>query len=211
MSPFAKIGNIPFDLNVLASLFPETKFTEEKARKLEAVGTIIRLKRGLYVASPDETGKALNQKLIANHLYGPSYVSLQTALRFYGLIPEHVYLIQSLTTKHSRSFKTPEASYDYECCNDNYFPIGIRAENEDGATYLIATPEKALCDVINYSKNVNLRYMKDVAIFLEEDIRFHMEALESFDISIIEACAPFSRKTQSINTLIKYLKHERHI
>ena len=73
MSPFTNIGNVPFDLNIFASMFPATKFTGEKARRLEAAGTIIRLKQGLYVASPDETGKALNRNLIANHLYGPSY------------------------------------------------------------------------------------------------------------------------------------------
>lgn len=207
MSPFTNTGNIPFDLNVLASLFPETKFIGEKARRLEASGAIVRLKQGLYVASPEETGKALNRGLIANHLYGPSYVSLQTALRHYGLIPEQVHLTQSLTTKHSRNFETPAGNFDFNNCSKEYFPIGVRMETEDGVTYLIATPEKALCDLINYSKGVNLRFMKDVALYLEEDIRFDMDALASFDISIPESCAPFSRKPQSINTLIKYIKH----
>lgn len=211
MSPFTNTGNIPFDLNVLASLFPETKFIGEKARRLEASGIIIRLKQGLYVASPEETGKALNRNLIANHLYGPSYVSLQTALRHYGLIPEQVHLTQSLTTKHLRSFETPVGRYDFRNCGKEYFPIGVRTETEDGVTYLIATPEKALCDLINYSKGIGLRFMKDAAVYLEEDIRFDMDALASFDISILESCAPFSRKTQYINTLIKYIKHERHI
>ena len=211
MSPLINIGNVPFDLNVLASTFPETKHITEKARRLEADGKIIRLKKGLYVASPEETGKVLNRNLIANHIYGPSYVSLQTALRHYGLIPERVHLIQSLTTKHSRSFETPVGSYDYESCCKEYFPIGVRPEKENDITYLIATPEKALCDLINYSKGVNLRFMKDVAIYLEEDIRFDMDALSGFDISILENCAAFSRKTQNINTLIKYIKHERHI
>lgn len=206
MSPFNDIGNIPFDLNVLASLFPKNKYTEEKARKLEEAGTIIRLKQGLYVASPEETGKALNHNLIANHIYGPSYVSLETALRYYGLIPEHVYLTLSLTTKHSRSFKTPAGYYDFRKCEKEYFPIGVRTETEDGVSYLIATPEKALCDLINYSKGVNLRYLKDVEAYLEEDIRFYMDALPSFDISILEACAQYSRRAQSINTLIKYIQ-----
>ena len=132
MSPFTNIGNVPFDLNVLASLFPETKFTGEKARRLEAAGTIIRLKQGLYVASPDETGKSLNRNLIANHLYGPSYVSLQTALRHYGLIPERVHLTLSMTTKHTRNFDTPAGSFDFRKCGKEYFPIGIRTETEDG-------------------------------------------------------------------------------
>jgi len=207
MSPFTNIGNVPFDLNILASLFPATKFIGEKARRLETDGTIIRLKRGLYVASPDETGKVLNTNLIANHLYGPSYVSLQTALRHYGLIPEHVYLTLSITTKHNRRFYTPVGSFDFMNCSKEYFPIGVRAETEAGVNYLIATPEKALCDLINYTKGLELRFMKDVAFYLQEDIRFFMDALPSLDISILESCANYSRKPKSINTLIKYIKH----
>ena len=207
MSPFTNTGNVPFDLNVLASLFPATKFTGEKARRLEAAGTIIRLKQGLYVASPNETGKALNRNLIANHLYGPSYVSLQTALRYYGLIPELVHLTLSLTTKHNRSFDTPVGRFDFRNCSKEYFPIGVRTETEGGINYLIATPEKALCDLINCTKGLELRFMKDAALYLEEDIRFYMEALPSFDISILESCAAHSRKPQSINTLVKYIKH----
>lgn len=208
MSPLVNIGNIPFDLNVLASVFPETKHIIEKARRLEVDGKIIRLKRGLYVACPEETGKVLNRNLIANHIYGPSYVSLQTALRHYGLIPERVHLVQSLTTKHSRSFETPIGNFNYESCSKEYLPIGIRMEKENDINYLIATPEKALCDLINYSKGVNLRFMKDVAIYLEEDIRFDMEALSEFDMDILLNCAAYSRKSQSINTLIKYIKHK---
>jgi len=211
MSPLQTIGNIPFDINVLSSVFPEMGHIVEKAARLEDDGKIIRLKRGLYVASPDETGKVLNRYLIANHIYGPSYVSLQTALRHYGLIPEQVHLIQSLTTKHSRSFATPVGNFDYEMCNKDYFPIGVRLEAENDVNYLIATPEKALCDLVNYSKGVNLRFMKDVAIYLEEDIRFDMDALSGFDIGIIEDCAAYSRKGQNIKTLIKYIRHERHI
>ena len=116
MSPLTTLANVPFDINVLSSVFPETKHITEKARKLVSDGKIIRLKQGMYVASPEETGKVLNSNLIANHIYGPSYVSLQTALRHYGLIPERVHLIQSLTTKHSRSFETPVGNFDYKCC-----------------------------------------------------------------------------------------------
>ena len=211
MSPLTNIGIVPFDLNVLSSVYPETKHIVEKARRLESDGKIIRLKKGMYVVSPEETGKVLNRNLIANHIYGPSYVSLQTALRHYGLIPERVHLIQSLTTKHSRSFETPVGNFDYKCCSKEYFPIGVRLENDNDITYLIATPEKALCDLINYSKGVNLRFMKDIALYLEEDIRFDMDTLSEFDMDILENCAIYSRKSQNINTLIKYIKHERYI
>ena len=84
-------------------------------------------------------------------------------------------------------------------------------ETEDGANYLIATPEKALCDLINFSKGVNLRFMKDVAIYLEKDIRFDMDSLSSFDGSILDACSLYSRKSGSINILVKFLRNERYI
>ena len=53
--------------------------------------------------------------------------------------------------------------------------------------------------------------MKDVEIYLEEDIRFDTDALADFDIEVLEKCAPVSRKQSSINTLIKYIKHVRHL
>lgn len=211
MSPFTTIGNVPFDLSVLASLFPEVRHINEKAMRLESEGRIIRLKRGLYVASSEETGRPINRSLIANHIYGPSYVSLNTALRHYGLIPEQVHLTQSLTTKHARDFSTPVGDFEFENCSAAYFPLGITPQTEEGITYLIASPEKALCDLVNYSKALNLRFMKETEAYLEEDIRFDMDALDSFDLSIMEACAPYSRKKQSISTLIKYIRHARHL
>ena len=63
MTPFNNIGNIPFDSTILASLFPKNKHINEKARALEKSGKIIRLKKGLYVASPEETGKPLCPQL----------------------------------------------------------------------------------------------------------------------------------------------------
>lgn len=211
MTPFSTIGNVPFEVNVLSSIFPECKHITDKARTLEASGRIVRLKKGMYIASYDETGKPLSRELIANHLYGPSYVGREYALRYYGLIPERVYSMTSVTTKHSREFDNATGNYDYQNCSAEYFPIGVRMEQSDGVTFLIATKEKALCDVINFSKALNLRFMTDVEVYLEEDIRFDTEVLESFDIDLLEEIARYSRKKNSINTLIKYIRHERHI
>lgn len=211
MTPFANIGNVPFDVNVLSSVFPNNKHINEKARALEKAGVIIRLKKGMYVASSEETGKELSRELIANHIYGPSYVGREYALRYYGLIPERVYLITSVTTKHSRDFTNDVGSFSYLNTSVDYFPVGIQIENAYGVNFLIATPEKALCDVINFSKNLTLRSMRDVEAYLEEDIRFDTDALEDFDIDILQRCAKVSRKKNSIETLIKYIKHVRDI
>ena len=100
------IGNIPVSTATVASLFPEMSAGNQKVLQLETAGKVIRLKRGLYVIAPRVSRVSLSTELIANHLYAPSYVSRQTALRYYGLIPEAVYTTQSMTIKHSRHFDT---------------------------------------------------------------------------------------------------------
>ena len=98
-NPLRQLGNIPVTASVLESLFPHIKGGSQKLRLLECDKQIIRLKKGLYVCSPEITGKTLSTELIANHLYTPSYVSMSSALRYYGLIPEEVYTKQSMTLK----------------------------------------------------------------------------------------------------------------
>ena len=211
MGPLANIGNVPFDINVLSSLFPSCSHITEKARALVDSGKIIRLKKGLYIASEQESGKPFNRFLISNHIYGPSYVSLSAALRHYGLIPERVHTIQAVTTKHSRDFETPLGLFRYTGCPDEYFHIGLKIMNEHDVNFLVATPEKAICDLINFSKGISLRFVKDVRTFLEDDIRFEMEALAYMDIEIIKRCAQHSRRQKSIENLIKYIQNERDI
>ena len=76
---------------------------------------------------------------------------------------------------------------------------------------MIATPEKALCDLINFGKSLNFRSLKDVSIFLEDDIRFDMDFIDNMNIEIIEKCAEYSRKQKSIDLLTKFMKHERNL
>ncbi len=211
MSPFSNIASIPFDTNVLSSVFPDHKHISEKAISLVDTGRIIRLKKGLYVASEEETGKPICRPLLANHIYGPSYVSFSTALRFYGLIPERVHTIQSVTTKHSRDFENKMGLFTYRNASDEYFHIGIRIIAENDLSFLMASPEKALCDIINFSKGINLRFIKDVGDFLENDIRLDTEILQEFNTDILEECAKYGRRKKSMKNLIQYIKNECHI
>lgn len=210
-SPFEIVGNVPFDLSVLQSIFPDCKHITDKARSLEAEGRIVRLKKGLYVASQQETDIPICRELVANQLYGPSYVSLQTALRFYGLIPEYVYMVCSVTTKQSRDFDNKFASFHYQNCTPEYFPLGIRMEQKENYCYLIASPEKALCDLIAFTPKLQFRSMIDIGGWLEQDIRFDMDELATFDEELLQLIAEHSRKRNSINTLISFLRHEKLI
>ena len=200
-----EIGVIPVTTSIIESFYPDLKSAEKKVIWLEKNGYIIRLKRGLYVVNPEYTGKRLSNELIANHLYAPSYVSMSTALRYYGLIPEAVYVNQSMTVKHSRSFQTPIGNYDYKCISRGAFAVGVRTEHVADYAFLIASPEKALCDLIANSSKVNLRYMKDVENYLENDIRMDMEEFMKFDPRVLEEYIKVGKKSDSIVTLLKYL------
>ena len=199
------LGNIPVTKGTIASLYPDVAGSNQKVSSLERSGKLLRLKRGLYIVNPEWSGKSVSNELVANHLYTPSYVSMHTALRWYGLIPERVHLIQSMTIKHSRMFENALGRFSYTCVGRDYFPIGLRQGKTEGATFIIASPEKALCDLICSTSGVFLRYQKQALAFLKEDLRFDMDALSQFDAGIIQQCADAGKKTQSIETIIKLL------
>lgn len=201
-----QIGNIPVSTSIIASLFPEKKAGNQKVRNLELGGKILRLKRNLYVVDPSVSKQSLSTELIANHLYSPSYVSMSSALRYYGLIPETVYTTQSMTIKHSRTFDTPIGRFDYRFMNREAFHIGITSINKQNYSFLIATPEKALCDLVANSPKVNLRYRKDVEVYLEEDIRMDIEDFKKMDARIFENYIKNGKKPSSIQTFINYLR-----
>lgn len=202
----SEIGTIPVTTSIIESLYPELKSANKKVTWLEKQGVIIRLKRGLYVVNPEHSGKTLSSELIANHLYTPSYISMSTALRYYGLIPEAVYVHQSMTVKHSRSFQTPVGSYDYKYISREAFSIGVRSIHKGDYAFLIASPEKALCDLIANSSKVNLRYMKDVEIYLEQDIRMDMDEFYKMDETIFKDYIKVGKKADSISRLLKFMR-----
>lgn len=200
------LGNIPVSMATLASLYPDIKAGGHKVRSLERNGLLLRIKKGLYVVSPTVTRVPLSPELIANHMYAPSYVSMHSALRYYGLIPEAVYSVQSMTVKHTRCFDTPLGRFDYTCMSREAFSVGVTTVNKQTYTFLMATPEKVLCDLIANSLKINLRYLRDVDRFLGEDLRMDMDDFLKMDVSVFERYAEVGKKASSIRTIIKYLK-----
>ena len=77
---------------------------------------------------------------------------------------------------------------------------------KDNYAFLIASPEKALCDLIANSSQVNLRYMKDVETYLEQDIRMDMDEFNKMDKTIFEDYMQVGKKADSISTLLKFLR-----
>mgnify|MGYP007032336299 CR=1 FL=1 len=205
-NPLVKLGNVPVQTGTIAACFSFLSSPNEKIRALENDGQLIRLKRGLYVVNSEVSGKPVNACLCANHIYGPSYVSQQWALRWYGLIPERVFTMTSVTTKRSRVFENPLGRFTYEQVKPDYFAIGINSVEEDGITFLMASREKALCDMILHDSYLPSQSVKGLWQYLEEDIRFDVDELTTFDVSIVEECAKFGRKENILNNLVKILK-----
>ncbi len=104
-------------------------------------GKIQRIRRGIY----SFTGENIDPFSIANTIYNPSYISLETALSFYGLIPEVVYSVTSITTKATREFVFNDINYSYQSIKMAAF-TGYVPLDKNNTKVLIATPEKALAD-----------------------------------------------------------------
>lgn len=148
--------------------------------RLTRQGVLHRLKRGLYINArrahePDVAGKA------ANRLYGPSYVSFVSALRWYGLIPEHVVHVTSATFGKGRKkrFDTPIGSFFYQDIPANAYPYGIRFVGQGRDRYLMASPEKAICDELYRAAGIrSIQRMQDL---LFEDLRLDRERIMELD------------------------------
>lgn len=205
-NPLIQLGNIPVQFGTLSSIYKEHSTPVKKISALEKDGQLIKLKKGLYVVSELVSGKPIDARLCANHIYGPSYVSFQWALRWYGLIPEQVHTMTSATTKHSRTFDNTLGRFSYTQVPLSYFHIGVKCITDGDISCLMATPEKALCDTILTDRYIPSRSTIGLHRYLEEDIRFDMESLAGFNTGIIRECADAGRKTVILNNLIKIIK-----
>lgn len=133
---------------------------------------IIRLKNGLYVLTAKK--ELIIPENIAFRLYEPSYISLEWALQAYGLIPEIVYNVTSITTKTTRSFSNDFGLFIYKNIKTSLF-WGYKKEEKNGQSYLIAEPEKALLDYIYLNRS---QIGNDDAI---RELRLNQDRLQSLN------------------------------
>lgn len=122
----------------------------------------VKLRNGFYILK--DTCPSLS--LIANRLYRPSYISLESALSFYEIIPETVYGITSVSTKATREFASEIGIFSYQKIKKEAF-IGYQLKNVHGENIFIADAEKALADYLYFVdlKKVSLNdrlYLKNI-------------------------------------------------
>jgi hypothetical protein len=193
----------PLPRQIMMDLLKEYKRPNDKINELVKRGELITVKKGLYVAGPGVTVTKPEPFLVANHLWGPSYVSLDAALSYWGLIPERVYEISSMTTKTSKSYKTPLGRFRYFHAPLPYYSFGIKSvELTPRQVALIASPEKALCDKIITTSGILLRSTRQVREYIIEDLRIDEEMLRKLDLGAISTWIKDAPKKKSLSMLV---------
>lgn len=130
---FQKIFNLNYDL--------AKKITFRYAKR----GIFTKIRKGLYFLNENPP----SEFLIANRLYQPSYISFETALSFYSIIPEAIFSIISATPNATRNFLVNNLKFSYQKIKKECF-FGYLPQKIDGEIVLIAEPEKALVDFLYF-------------------------------------------------------------
>jgi len=138
-----------------------------------ATGEVLRVARGLYCLRADLMAFKLAPHVFAPLIYGPSYLSFESALAYRGWIPEAVYSFASASMGRSREFETPFGIFSYRRVPQVIFFAGVERVELDGCgAFFVAEPLKALADLV-YSNGYNW----DSAKPLVESLRVEWENL----------------------------------
>lgn len=133
-----------FSLQDVKKFFPG--FSYRQIDRWEKKGYLIKIKQGFYTLADQDINQSFSF-LVANRIYHPSYISLEKALKYYGLIPEEVFQITSVSTKKTAEFDTPVGNFSYRHISSKLF-WGYKLVKTDDSKFLIAEPEKAILDYL---------------------------------------------------------------
>ncbi len=202
----SRIPGSYFDYQKLKSALKESTHERRLIGQLIKKGHLIRVKKGLYVWGTKVSNILLSKEVLANLIYGPSYVSLEYALSHYGLIPERVDTVTSVTPKRKKIFETPIGSFTYEVIHSGCFPWGVNLQKLDQkTTYMMASPEKALLDMIALRVSASDLSSSGVESFLSEDMRIDLDEFQKLNQKKIIELASYY-KQPSVKNFLNYLK-----
>lgn len=197
----------PISRHLILEILSDYQSPNDKISELLKSKELISIRRGLYITGPKIDLPTPEPFLIANHLRGPSYVSLESALSYWNMIPERAYEISSVTIKTSKKYKTPVGRFSYQQLKIPYYSYGIKKiDYSPKQTMLVASPEKALCDKVVLTPKIHLRSIKQTREFLIEDLRMDSEVLSTINTKVMELWLERAPKKSSLKMLIKTLE-----
>ena len=152
-----------FSFNDIFKLFPNESEGKLKVQlsNWTSQGKLYRLRRGLYCLNETEIKEPF---ILSQLLYAPSYISLESALNYYGLIPDVPHSVTAVSTGNPRTFSTRYGTFTYRKLKGEYF-FGFKKIPSEPYFFLIAEPEKSLLDFIYYkSKGIYTRDISDLRL-----------------------------------------------
>ena len=130
----------------------DERFYRRRLNEWQDKNYIKKLIKGYYIFSDLKADDNLLYE-IANKIYAPSYISLESSLSYYGLIPESIYAVTSISTRKTSTFNTPIALFSYRKVKSDIF-FGYKIEKYNYKTFKIASPEKALLDLLYLKSDI---------------------------------------------------------
>ncbi|MBI1869699.1 MAG: hypothetical protein HYS07_00735 [Chlamydiae bacterium] len=168
--------------DVLSVLIAKTKASRYGlVNRAIAHGDLVHIRQGLYLLAERYRRRRVNLFELAERIYGPSYVSLESALSYHGWIPEAVYEVTSASMKRSREFHAPIGTFSFKSVSKNAFYVGVERVVRDQTIFFMANPWKALIDYI-YVYKKDWKSLKPV----RESLRVEDEFLNEVDPELLD-------------------------
>ena len=209
LSDIETLSKLPvkLDLVFLKDQFSNYKNPGKKVFDLVQNDFLFQVQRGHYLNLKSAELKSLSLETLANTLLFPSYVSAEWALQFYGLLMERVHTITSVTPQRAKSYETPLGHFTFEHLKIGRYSLGYGETISAGKSFWLARPEKALVDFINLRVDeVSWRSADDIAEFLTEDLRLHIEnLLDLVRVENIQELLPSYHRNSKEARVLKWL------
>src|SRR3989344_8919342 len=190
-----------FRSNIFKHLVPNPALLRRQIVDWVKKNYIIELKRGVYTLNSNDRQVSLTPLFLSQALYSPSYISLESALSYYQMIPERIEAITAVTTKKTFRLYNQLGHFIYRHIKTSCFTGFIEQKDEFGNSFLIATPEKALLDFFYYKTHGMRNITQDL---FEES--FRLQNLDQLNFKNLKAMALlFNQKKiiQCVNLLTK--------
>ena len=163
-----------------------------------------RLRRDYYLIRNIANKPIINTFELAQFIYGPSYISFESALSYHEWIPERVSITCSATIKQTKSFNAPVGEFHFEKIPNDSFKLGVSYIKEENTKYLMADPWKAIADMI-YCRKKRWESIND----LKFDLRIEKECIKNHKLDLLaELSQTYSHKftRQTLQIFFKELR-----
>ena len=206
-----EIGREEFDYSALMAALSDYAKPHGKITSLLRRDAIVRVKKGLYVFGEKYRQRPYSRELLANLVYGPSFISLDYALSYHGIIPERVGQVTSVTSGRARKFDTPVGTFVYRPVPRKSFHFGMDRVKTRDVSFLIASPERALADKAREDRAARIRTLDDAEAYLLSDLRADRSVFLKMDLESLREIAEAlgSRKALLCADLLQKMRKSR--